>query len=109
MTKKRITRKTKSKPKARSSSKGRALEKPFETALYFGFNPIKTPSVTKEDLSQLRAVKDPYYDPKRIQTESPFTFDVLEKISLLKNLENGNIENKYRSEERRVGKECRSR
>src|ERR1035437_2561745 len=95
MTKKRITRKTKSKPKARSSSKGRELEKPFETALYFGFNPIKTPSVTKEDLSQLRAVKDPYYDPKRIQTESPFTFDVLEKISLLKNLENGNIENKY--------------
>ncbi|MBY0328873.1 hypothetical protein K2Q02_02145 [Patescibacteria group bacterium] len=65
----------------------REFEKPFETALYFGFLPVKTPEITKEDLQNLKAVKDSYYEPKRIQTEAPFTFDVLEKIALLRSFE----------------------
>lgn len=62
----------------------REFEKPFETALYFGFTPIKTPEVTKDDHAKLRLIKDSYYDPKRIQSESPFAFDILEKIALFR-------------------------
>lgn len=65
----------------------REFEKPFETALYFGFQPVKTPEITKEDLQNLKAVKDSYYEPKRMQAEAPFTFDVLEKIALLRSFE----------------------
>jgi histidyl-tRNA synthetase len=92
MTKKQPTQK--SKPKKNNEKKSRMLEKPFEIGLYFGFTPIKTPSVDKDDLACLRAVRDPYYDPKRVQSDSPFAFDLLEKISLLRNVEKGNIENK---------------
>ncbi len=70
----------------------REFEKPFETALHFGFTPIKTPEITKDDSLKLKSVKDPYHDPKRIQAESPFTFDALEKIALLRTYQETGLE-----------------
>lgn len=70
----------------------REFEKPFETALYYGFTPIKTPTVTREDILKLKTVKDAYYDEKRIQEEAPFTFDVLEKITLFRTYEEWGFE-----------------
>lgn len=70
----------------------REFEKPFETALYFGFLPVKTPEITKEDLQNLKTVKDSYYEPKRVQAEAPFTFDVLEKIALLRSFDSWGFE-----------------
>lgn len=60
------------------------FEKPFEVGLYFGFTPVKTPSVEREDTLALKALRDPSYDEKRMQAESPFAFDALEKISVLR-------------------------
>ncbi len=65
----------------------REFEKPFETALYFGFLPVRTPEITREDQNKLRAIKDSLHDPKRIQADSPFAFDILEKIALLRSFE----------------------
>ncbi len=63
------------------------FEKPFETALYFGFTPIKTPEVSREDNQKLKSLKDPHYDSKLIQEEFPFVFNALEKISILRTFE----------------------
>lgn len=60
------------------------FEKPFEVGLYFGFNPVKTPTLERDDHIRLKALRDPYYDEKRIHSEAPFTFDALEKIALLR-------------------------
>ncbi len=65
----------------------REFEKPLETALYFGFTPVKTPEINSDDLAKLKALKDPYYNSNRMQSEAPFTFDALEKISLLRSFD----------------------
>jgi histidyl-tRNA synthetase len=60
------------------------FDRDFIIASHFGFTPVKTPEITKEDYNNLRLVKDPYHELGRLSLEHPFGPDVLEKITLLR-------------------------
>ncbi len=54
------------------------------TAAYFGFTPIKSPEITKEDIAKQKTIKDPLADHPRSKLEWPFNHDVIEKAAILR-------------------------
>lgn len=62
----------------------KVIDKNLINAFYFGFNPIKTPQITKNDLSLFRIINDPYSELDHLKTDYPFGPDALEKIAILR-------------------------
>lgn len=54
------------------------------TAAYFGFTPIQSPEITKEDIAKQKTIKDPLADHPRTKLEWPFNHDVIEKAAILR-------------------------
>ena len=54
------------------------------TAAHFGFTPIQTPEITKEDIAKQKTIKDPLADHPRTKLSWPFNHDVIEKIAILR-------------------------
>ena len=60
------------------------FEKDLLIASYFGFTPVKTPEIIKDDVSKQRLVKDPLDEFGHNKENEPFVFDTLEKTALLR-------------------------
>lgn len=59
------------------------IDLPAETALYYGFTPIETPSITKADAKRARAIMEPELRGKE-STDIPSRFCVEEKVALMR-------------------------
>jgi len=68
-------------------------DKDLLLASYFGFIPVKTPHITKEDESNLKTVKDVYLELGYVEKKFPFGADVLEKIAILRTYNEWNLAN----------------
>lgn len=71
----------------------KGFDKEMVATSYFGFTPIRTPEITKDDYTKARIAKDPYWEKKRILDTSPFSFDVVEKCALLRTYLDWGMEN----------------
>ena len=60
------------------------FDTPLLTAAYFGFTPIETPRIEKEDIAKQKTIKDPLADHPRAKENFPFNFDVIEKAAILR-------------------------
>lgn len=60
------------------------FDKDFLTTAYFGFSPIKTPEITKEDLQKQKQLRDPLLETNHLKEHHPFTFDLTEKSALFR-------------------------
>src|SRR3990167_7028190 len=62
----------------------KVIDKNILSATYFGFNPIKTPQIIKNDQTLFKIINDPYSEPPRAKSDFPLGPEALEKISLLR-------------------------
>jgi histidyl-tRNA synthetase len=60
------------------------FDAPLLTAAYFGFTPIETPRIEKEDIAKQKTIKDPLADHPTTKAHFPFVFDVIEKAAILR-------------------------
>jgi len=60
------------------------FDAPLLTAAYFGFTPIETPRIEKEDIAKQKTIKDPLADHPTTKLHFPFVFDVIEKAAILR-------------------------
>ncbi|MBI2475986.1 MAG: hypothetical protein HYV67_01975 [Candidatus Taylorbacteria bacterium] len=67
------------------------LDRPAEVALYYGFNPMETPVVTKEDARKARALCET--ELRKDAPDSPGRFAIEEKIAVLRLYEERNMQN----------------
>lgn len=75
------TKSHKSKQENASSKKG--FGRDILTAIHFGFSPVETPHITKEDSLRWKGFKDPIIK-KELEEDNPFSFNVVEKAALLR-------------------------
>lgn len=68
------------------------LDLPAEVALYYGFTPIETPAITKEDIKKIRAAINPEFHGKGTSDQSS-RFRVEEKVALFRVYEEKKMEN----------------
>jgi len=71
----------------------KGFDKEMATTSYFGFTPVRTPEITKDDFTKARIAKDPYWEKKRIVDTAPFPYDVVEKCALLRTYIDWDMEN----------------
>ncbi len=76
-----------------SPYRAKEFDKDLVLASYFGFIPVKTPHITKEDESGLRLIKDPYHELGYTLKKFPFGADLLEKIAILRTYNEWNLTN----------------
>jgi len=62
----------------------KVIDKNILSATYFGFNPIKTPQIIKNDQTLFKIINDPYSELPRAKSDFPLGPEALEKISLLR-------------------------
>lgn len=62
----------------------KTFDREMVIASYFGFTPVRTPDITKDDANKARLAKDPYWEKKKIIDSAPFVYDVVEKCAMLR-------------------------
>lgn len=82
--KEKTQKKLGSKKTAEKNSPLREFDDPLLTAAYFGFTPIETPRIEKEDIAKQKTIKDPLADHPTTKENFPFVFDVIEKAAILR-------------------------
>ena len=71
----------------------KTFDKEMVIASYFGFTPVRTPEITKDDFLKSKLAKDPYWEKKKLLDSAPFAYDVVEKCAMLRTFSEWGMEN----------------